>query len=396
MTDEVPALDSGPEHYAPNLLRAPAAVRLAYFERRCTIEHPHLQAAYAAVLHAVCSPGDDARLHRPGVTVLVIGPSRVGKTTLVKQLARELRRRAQPRMQRDPGHIPVVQFTATGAASGRYDWVDYYKAVLRQLADPFVDRRAASVRTRDLREATEEALIHRHPSAVIIDEAHHLAKANTGRRLQDQLDHLKHLENRTGVSHVLVGTYEMRPFRTVSAQLACRSLDVHFPRYDATNQQGRRAFRSVLWALQRQLPVADEPDLMDQQWQFLYIRSIGCIGLLKLHLNRALERALSEDAGTVTAAHLRATALAEDRVKLALSAALAGEADLTESADADHRLLTLLGLEKTERLDVQETVEPAQPARHRPGERQPGRDAIGMEAAPDAPADMAGTDRAIG
>jgi hypothetical protein len=273
----------------------------------------------------------------------------------------------------------VVRFIATGAASGRYDWVDSYKAVLRQLADPFVDRRAATLRTRDLREATEEALSHRPPSAVIIDEAQHLAQANTGRRLQDQLDHLKYLENRTGVSHVLVGTCEMRPFRTASAQLACRSLDVHFPRYDATAQPDRRAFRSVLWALQRELPVAQAPCLTEQQGQFLYARSIGCIGLLKLHLNRARERALAEDADTVTAAHLRATALAEDRVRLALSAALAGEADLRESAAAAQRLLALLGLEAA---DV-------------PGAAAAlGRAAIGA-AGREAEEDSAGTDRAI-
>jgi len=35
----------------------------------------------------------------------------------------------------------------------------------------------------------------------------------SGRRLQDHLDHLKHFENLSGVSHILVGTYEMRPFR---------------------------------------------------------------------------------------------------------------------------------------------------------------------------------------
>ena len=395
MTGEPPVVDDGPERYPRGLLGATAAVRLAYFERRCTIEHPHLQAACAAVVHSICSPSEEARLHRPGVTVLVIGPSRVGKTTLVQQLTRALRHRAQPRMRRDPEHIPVVRFTATGAASGRYDWVDYYKAVLRQLADPFVDRRAASLRTRDLREATEEALSHRHPSAVIIDEAQHLAKANTGRRLQDQLDHLKCLENRTGVSHVLVGTYEMRPFRTASAQLACRSLDVHFPRYDATAQPDRRAFRSVLWALQRQLPVAQEPCLTEEQWQFLYARSIGCIGLLKLHLNRALERALAEDADTVTEAHLRATALAEDRVRLALSAALAGEAELTESAAADQRLLALLGLEAAAVPGAAEALGRAHPGRPHPGERRPGRDAIGA-AGRVAEEDRAGTDRAIG
>jgi hypothetical protein len=327
--------------------------------------------------------------------VLVIGPSRVGKSTLVRLLEQQLRHRARARLQRDPGHVPVVRFTATGAATGRYDWVDYYKAVLRQLSDPFVDRLPASVRARDLREAAEEALIHRHPAAVIVDEAHHLAKAATGRRLQDQLDHLKYLETRTGVSQVLVGTYEMRPFRTACAQLACRSLDVHFPRYDATNPHDRRVFRSVLWALQRQLPVAEEPLLAEQQWEFLYARSIGCIGLLKLHLNRALERALAEDARTVTAAHLRATALAEDRVQLALSAALAGEADLTEAAGADGRHLSLLGLGVSSGVVAGPAHAPP-PSGHRPGERLPGRDPIGVGALPEACEDDARADRATG
>ena len=38
-----------------------------------------------------------------------------------------------------------------------------------------------------------------------------------------------YFENATGASHILVGTYEMRPFRKANAQLACRSVDVHFP-----------------------------------------------------------------------------------------------------------------------------------------------------------------------
>src|SRR5260370_16817776 len=117
----------------------------------------------------------------------------------------------------------------------------------------------------------------------MFDDAHHLAKAASGRGLADQLDHLKYLENRTGVCHVLVGTYEMKSFRKASAQLAGRSIDVHFPCYDATKQQDREEFRSVLWALQRQLPVEDEPLLAQDRWEFLYARSISCIRLLKLH-----------------------------------------------------------------------------------------------------------------
>jgi hypothetical protein len=224
------------------------------------------------------------------------------------------------------------------------------------------------------------ALLERKPRAIIVDEAHHLAKAASGRRLQDQLDHLKHFENATGVSHILVGTYEMRPFRTVNAQLACRGVDVHFPRYDATRDDDVRVFQSVLWALQRQLPVEQEPSLLDQ-WEFLYARSIGCIGLLKLHLNRALNLALAEQAKTVTPAHVRKTALAATRVELALHTALESEAELIEAPGVDERLLTLLGMRTRTPVESRKTPTTGQgatPSRQgRRGTRAPSRDPAG-------------------
>src|SRR6266700_7313485 len=126
----------------------------------------------------------------------------------------------------------------------------------------------------------------------------------------------------------------MRPFRTVNAQLACRSVDVHFPRYDLVKEDDCHIFQSVLWALQRQMPLEEEPLLAERHWEFLYARSIGCIGLLKMHLNRALSLALAEGAKTVTLTHLRKTALSETRVELALRNALESEAELTESDGA--------------------------------------------------------------
>jgi hypothetical protein len=223
----------------------------------------------------------------------------------------------------------------------------------------------------------EAALLHRKPITVIVDEAHHIAKATSGRRLQDQLDHLKYFENLTGVSHLLVGTYELRPFRKVNAQLACRSVDVHFSRYDAAKEEEAQVFRSILWALQRQLPVEKEPHLVDH-WEFLYARSIGCIGLLKMHLNRALNMALTEGAKTVTLMHVRKMAMPEAKVELALQNALESEAELAESDGADERLLTLLGLRKprtSEPQTEQQRTTPAKP--RRPGKRGPGRDSTG-------------------
>ncbi len=382
-SDPPEIVNEEPERFPSELPQQPPGTRQEYFEQRCLIEHPRLLEALDAIIEAICPPGEGASKRRPGTMVLVIGPARVGKTTLIRLLEERLLTQARTQMQYDPGFIPFASITAAGEDTSRFDWQTYYRAVLRGLHDPFVDGKTARIPTRELREAMEAALIHRKPLAVIVDEAHHLAKAASGRRLQDQLDHLKYFENVTGVSHILVGTYEMRPFRIVNAQLACRSIDVHFPRYDATKEEDAQLFQSVLWALQRQLPVEEEPLLAERYWEFLYARSIGCIGLLKLHLNRALRSALSEGASTVRLSHLQQTALPEARVTLALRNAVEGETDLVEAEGADERLLTLLGLRGAEVPQVPPVPEEQEQnpprSRKKPGKRSEGRDEIGTE-----------------
>ncbi len=379
-----PSQDEGPERFDPALLTQPAEVRLAWFEKECLIDHARLDRVCSAILQMICSPGEGAEINRLGTTVLVIGPARVGKTTLIEELKRRLLERARERMMRDPSHLPFVSVGAPESGRGRFDWTDYYLAVLRAVNYPFLKRGREGVRIRDVRDAMEEALIQHQPYGVFVDEAHHLAKAASGRGVQDQLDHLKDLENRTGVCHILVGTYEMRRFRTVTAQLAGRGIDIHFSRYDAAVKEDREEFRSALWALQRQLPVEEEPLLTEHLWELLYARSIGCIGLLKLHLNRALSLALSEQARTVTEAHLKATAVSEDRLKEMLSTALKGEQDLTEPEGAEERLLGLLGLREPgkkllgEMSGNKETSPSPSARKQKPGNRTPVRDPIGF------------------
>ena len=80
-------------------------------------------------------------------------------------------------------------------------------------------------------------------------------------------------------------------------------------------------------------------------------------------------------------------ALSEARVELALRNALESETELSESAGADERLLTLLGL-RGQRPDasqrIQEEKQPLIPdPRGRPGKRGPVRDEIGGATIPD-------------
>ncbi len=375
-----------PEFFDRALLLQPPEVRQEYFEQQCLIEHPRLLEALDAILDAICAPGEDVLTRRPGTIVLVIGPARVGKTTLIHLLEERLLAYAAARMRTDPHFIPFASITAPEAGSGRFDWIDFYRPVLRQLGNPFVDSPTHPISARQMRAATEVAYLERKPLAIIVDEAHHLAESTRGSRLQSQLNHLKNFENTTGVSHILVGTYEMRPFRKVNPQLALRSIDVHFPRYDMTKEQDCLIFKSILWALQRQLPVEEEPLLAQKHWEFLYARSIGCIGLLKLHLNRALTCALKEGAHTVTLDHLRQTAASDVRVKLALRNALESEAEFVEAEDADEQLLALLrkpparvsSSSKQKQNEHDQTQPSTPPKNQKPGKRAPGRDSTGL------------------
>lgn len=379
--DKLVGASGEPDGFPVALLTQPIGARQEYFEQQCLIEHPRLREALDQILQTVCPPGAGATMRRPGTMVLVIGPPRVGKTTLIRFLEERLLAQAIGQMEREPGFIPFASITTAGPDASRFDWRTYYRAVLRGLQDPFVDGKIARIRERELREAMESALLHRRPIAVIVDEAHHLAKTSSGRHLQDNLDQLKYFENLTGVSHLRVGTYDLRPFRKVNAQLACRSVDVHFSRYDAAKDDDAQVFRSVLWALQRQLPVEREPHLVEH-WEFLYARSIGCIGLVKMHLNRALNVALTERAKTITLTHLRKTAMPEARVELALRNALESETELAESAGADERLLSLLGLrgprpKEYQKPQLEEKAASVYEKGKRPGKREPARDAIG-------------------
>src|SRR5256886_15452810 len=156
-----------PEFCDRALLLQPPEVRQEYFEQRCLIEHPRLLEALDSILDAICAQGKEVLTRRPGTIVLVIGPARVGKTTLIHLLEERLLTYAAARMRADPHFIPFASITAPEAGSGRFDWIDFYRPVLRQLGNPFVDSLTHPIRARQMREAPEAAYREREPLPVI-------------------------------------------------------------------------------------------------------------------------------------------------------------------------------------------------------------------------------------
>lgn len=373
-------------------LNQPWSARIQYF-RAFTMAHPCLVAAREALLNAIHEVP-------PNSLILVLGPSGVGKTTLRTKIEQELTAEMLPSLSVDSGRLPVVSVECVAPEAGSFSWRAHFRRLLLQMEEPLVDYkidpeapvRAANMVMRftpsekavgaEYQHAAERALAFRRPAAVLIDEAQHLAKMGSGRRLADQLDVIKSLANRTKTVHVLFGTYELLAFRNLSAQLSRRSIDIHFPRYRLANPGDVKAFRTVLRSFEQQLPLREPPDLV-KEWEYLYERSVGCVGILKDWLMRALVAVSRRDSDSLTPEDLKAHAPSVAQCDKMLSEALEGEARLVESSEERSRLRLRLGLPPC-RSGGEEanTAQPnssaaLRPNRRKPGQRRPTRDPVG-------------------
>jgi hypothetical protein len=289
------------------LLSQPIAARYAYFEKKL-IAHPLLKVAYDKLLSTIYQPAGAS-------LIWAIGPTGVGKTTLLRKIVKQLIEDAMKDMERNPGYLPVANIGLQDVSTerGSFDWKDFFKCFLQALNEPLIERkidyasltgplqkslRRASTLA-DLRSAAKECVHNRRPIAVIIDEAQHFKKVGSGRRLLDQMDNIKALAETTGIPHVLIGTYELLDLTNLSGQLSRRSSHIYLPRYQCENAEDLEAFRNMLMMFQRHLPLPKEPNLVDR-YEYFYDGCVGCIGVLKDWLCRALNEALENNDKTLT------------------------------------------------------------------------------------------------
>lgn len=376
------------------LLSAPKEVRLKYFID-LTIGHPRLLEAYGELLRAIRQPFSN-------ILVLIYGPTGAGKTTLGRKIQKQILEDLLHQLEQDRGRIPFVSIELASPDTGIFNWKDFYTRLLLAMDEPLISHKAkpevptvnpegkmqikigprSSVA--DVRLVAEQALLHRRPIVVLIDEAQHLSKIASGRKLQDQLDALKSLSNQTGTIIVLLGTYELLVFRNLSAQLSRRSIDIHFQRYQLDSEENVRAFKSVLLTFQRHLPLGEEPNLL-ARWEYFYERSIGCVGVLKEWLTRSLAEALEDGGKRLTQKHCARYALSISQCEKMLSDAKEGEMRLNESDESHRRLRARLGLLESETVNEEsrEKANPVEPKtdtskrRRRVGQRKPKRDPTG-------------------
>ncbi len=382
--------------YPLDILSKSTDDRVAYFRNEVTIEHPFLTQTRDELLWAILDSS-------PGSIILLYGPTGVGKTTLLSIVADALAKHLRSELERDTGRLPFVQVHVKNPSAHNFDWKEYFRGLLEIMCEPLIDHKNDEHRWAVLRKeylelmsnyrssgskfrtAAEGALRHRKPLALLADDAQHFGVVSSGRSILNQLNTLKSVGEQTHVTQVLGGTYELLPFRNLNGQLSRRSIDIHFKRYDAADEEQRQYFVNALGTFQAYLPVRDTPDLVCN-WDYFYERSLGCVGILKDWLTHTLSLALREGKETLTRQHIDHRALSIAQCTEILSEIISGEREVLETEEKRLLLRGSLNLDPAKSaknalsLTNRETDKASRKKLSgRAGRRKPTRDKIGKK-----------------
>ncbi len=123
------------------------------------------------------------------------------------------------------------------------------------------------------------------------------------------------------------------------------------------------------------MPLKEEPNLL-QHADFIYERTLGCVGILKDWLTRCLGDALHNQKSTITKEILHKYAMPIQALEMLYGEIEQGEALFAENEQHRINLLYKIGLKEREEKEVRKTV--ATRAR-KVGIRNPKRDPVGKQ-----------------
>lgn len=255
------------------------------------VAHPKFERTYKSLY-------SEAALEPPGTVIALLGPTRVGKTTLSLRLAEAL---FGPEASKGP-YRPLIRIEAATTDQGFISTRYLIQQLLQALDHPFLDPHAYGVRTKDteagLRVRLLQALELRKTTHIIIDEAHHLLRTKSNRSVVAALDMLKCLSNEANCVLILVGGYELLGKIFQSAHLNGRIRVIDFANY-GTGAQDVVTFDRLLITLDQILPWAKGECMFDHR-DLMYQGSCGCFGLLIRWVISALSEMAAEDKHALT------------------------------------------------------------------------------------------------
>lgn len=355
-------------------------IKVVYFAQR-TINHPFFVQARNELLYRI-------KQNFGQTLTFVIGPSGAGKTYLIDEISATVLKEESQLMLEHPDYIPIISWKVEAASTKTFSWKSTFFEGFRHLnQSEDMSKKKIGFKvgnmgnTSDLRRAFENSIEHRRLKWLILDDAQHFNKALSGTSAQDNMDVLKSLADKAKCRIILVGTYELISMLFHSAQLSRRSRIIHFPRYNMIKSDTELAyFKKAVRTFEGLIPVIKKPDLCTY-WEFLYERTIGCVGILKDWLLDALILTLKENSPKLDMLYLERTAIGLKECEEMLEEAEEGEQLLTESSSERNEFRKKLGLlhdeEPTKKNSTMEQVSKTRPKTH--FKRNSSRDKIGIK-----------------
>jgi hypothetical protein len=249
--------------------------------------------------------------------IIVAGPTRVGKTTLLAGVINSILSDNLAKMEEDPGFLPAAWMEAYAYKRG-YKWSDHWYGCLEAVNEPLINHKSAGyniVPDRDARHASasykyeredilrrsfEDAAKHRRIRVFGVDEAQSIVVGSSRDMHRANVEVIKSVANTSKALHILCGNYDVLDLFNLSGQIGARTgRPIHFSRYSTARTKDLMSFAAVAEDLTSKMPVS-EPPRFTEILDYLIDRSLGLIGLLKIWFSDALGDVLENGRKTIT------------------------------------------------------------------------------------------------